>query len=343
MFVRYFALAVALVGVVACGPDTAADDTAPETTSTTSTSPTTTSSSSTTSSTTSSTAPPASTTVTTAPEETTTTTTATPAEGDLAATSEAFRAWVGYLGEGDHQAAWDAMAPTSQAAIGEEVFFDSMAFEMSEGWGSWSAAEEIEFRLEEDENGRTLLWVAGTIRPEGMTEYREVAVPMVESEGGWLVSPFEEFGNVAEAVEEELEGAAAPPVPADSGEGRRVVYSNPDQRMWLVDADGTVVDSYLVSGKQGVPEPGTYDVYSRSKLAYAGHDDITMRYMVRFAHGENLPIGFHAIPNDATGAPLQAEEQLGEYHSAGCVRQSVAHAAFLYEWATEGTTVVVLG
>lgn len=65
--------------------------------------------------------------------------------------------------------------------------------------------------------------------------------------------------------------------------------------------------------------------------------------MVRFAHGQSLPIGFHAIPNDAGGAPLQFEEQLGEYRSAGCVRQSLAHAAFLDEWAVEGTPVVVLG
>ncbi len=103
-----------------------------------------------------------------------------------------------------------------------------------------------------------------------------------------------------------------------------------------------MVDSYLVSGKAGVPEPGTYEVFSRSELAFAGHDDITMRYMVRFAHGQNLSIGFHSIPNDGTGAPLQTEEQLGEYRSAGCVRQSVRHAAFLYDWAVEGTPVVVL-
>ena len=255
----------------------------------------------------------------------------------------AFQTWVDHLAAGDHQEAWDAMAPTSQAAVGEELFFDSMVFEMAEGWGSWSVAEDVLYRLEVDAAGRTLLWVSGTISPEGMTEDREVAVPMIETDTGFLVSPFEEFGNVAAGVNEELEGADLPPVPDDSGTGRRVVYSNADQRVWLVDEDATIVDSYLVSGKAGVPEPGTYEVYSRSEVAFAGHDDITMRFMVRFAHGENLPIGFHSIPNDGSGAPLQAEEQLGEYHSAGCVRQSVHHAAFLYDWAVEGTAVVVLG
>lgn len=315
MLIRFLSVFVAALMLTACGDDGPASPTSAPT-STAPATPATTSGSS---------------------------TTATSAPVDLQTAAEgAFEEWVGMLAEGDHEGAWAAMAPTSQAAVGEALFFDSMVYEMAEGWGSWSAAEDIAYRLETDENGRTLLWVSGTISPEGMTESREVAVPVVETENGVLVSPFEEFGNVADAVEEELEGNADPSVPGDSGQGRRVVYSNSEQRVWLVDEDDSVVDSYLVSGKQGVPDPGTYEVYSRSELAYAGHDDITMRYMVRFAHGENLPIGFHSIPNDGTGAPLQSEEQLGEYHSAGCVRQSVAHAAFLYEWAVEGTAVVVL-
>ena len=253
-----------------------------------------------------------------------------------------FETWVGFLGAGDHQAAWDGMAPTSQASVGEELFFDHLVYSMSEGWGAWSVAEDVTYRLSEDEAGRTLLWVAGTVAPEGMTETREVAIPVVATDTGYLMSPFEEFGNVAEGITEELEGTAPPALPEGSGDGRRVVYSNSAQRVWLVEADGTVVDSYPVSGKLGVPSPGTYEVFSRSETAWAGHDDITMKYMVRFAQGENLAIGFHAIPNDASGAPLQSEEQLGEYHSAGCVRQSLRHAAFLYEWAPEGTPVVVL-
>lgn len=327
--------------LVACGDDsTSATETVPESSTTTTVSTTTTEATVTTVPTT--TIPPTtSVPATTAPPETTTT--AAPSEEPGAeAAIQAFENWVGYLGEGDEQAAWDAMAPTSQASIGEDVYFGGLYTAMMEGWGSWSAGEDVSYRLEVDPNGRTLLWVSGTIHPEGHTEFREVAVPVVETESGYLVSPFEEFGNVAEAVEEELAGTEDPAVPADSGSGRRVVYSNSDQRVWLVGDDGTIVDSYLVSGKQGVPAPGTYEVYSRSEVAFAGHDDITMRYMVRFAHGENLPIGFHAIPNNASGAPLQSEEQLGEYHSAGCVRQSIAHAAFLYDWAVEGTTVVVL-
>ncbi|HUF32508.1 MAG TPA: L,D-transpeptidase [Acidimicrobiales bacterium] len=133
-----------------------------------------------------------------------------------------------------------------------------------------------------------------------------------------------------------------PAVPAGSGSGRRVIYSNSDQQIWLVAGDGEVDRSYAVSGRRGVPAAGTYSVFSKSRTAYAGHDGITMANMVRFAWGDSLAIGFHAIPRDAEGRPLQSEDDLGGYRSAGCVRQADRDAAYLYDWAPIGTTVVVL-
>jgi lipoprotein-anchoring transpeptidase ErfK/SrfK len=136
--------------------------------------------------------------------------------------------------------------------------------------------------------------------------------------------------------------SAGPSVPAGSGTGRRIVYSDGQQRVWLVAADGRVERTYPVSGRRGVPPTGTYRVFSKSRLAYAGHDGITMAHMVRFAYGQRLAIGFHAIPRDARGVPLQSEHDLGGYRSAGCVRQADRDAAFLFDWAPVGTTVVVV-
>ena len=138
-------------------------------------------------------------------------------------------------------------------------------------------------------------------------------------------------------------GAAPWPLaPAASGSGRRIVYGNSAQRVWLIDQWNLVVDTYLVSGRAGVPAAGTYSVYSKSERAWAGHDGITMRWMVRFAHGRSLAIGFHSIPRYADGRPLQSESQLGTYRSSGCVRQADHKAEALYRWAPIGTTVVVL-
>jgi hypothetical protein len=137
--------------------------------------------------------------------------------------------------------------------------------------------------------------------------------------------------------------SVGPPLPAGSGTGRRIVYSNAAQRVWLVGADGIVEQSHAVSGRRGVPAPGTYAVWSTSTVAWAGHGGITMRLMVRFAHsasGGN--IGFHTIPTYADGRPLQSDDELGEFRSSGCVRQSEADARYLWDWADLGTTVVVV-
>jgi hypothetical protein len=128
----------------------------------------------------------------------------------------------------------------------------------------------------------------------------------------------------------------------DVGEGQRIIYENADQRVWLIDADGFLVDTYLVSGREGVPAPGTYSVFSKSVFTSAGHGGITMEHMVRFAHGATLSIGFHAIPRYRDGTPMQTEAELGQFRSAGCVRQSDLKAAALYAWAPVGTPVYVL-
>jgi len=286
---------------------------------------------------------PATTAATTAaPAETTTeapTSTAAavdPAEDALAS----FEAWVTALLEGEYRLAWDLMAPSSQAALGGFELFDSWGSEMTEGWGSWAEATDIAAATETDAAGRSLLVVSGVVSKEGMPEQDTTKVFFTISDGVVWISPFEEFGNVAVGLAEPDDTA---PVPEGSGAGRRIVYSNSAQRVWVIEDDETVVDTYLISGREGVPDPGVYEVFSKSEVAYAGHDGITMRYMVRFTYAESgLAIGFHSIPNTAGGEPLQTEEQLGEFHSAGCVRQSLGHAAALFEWADEGTTVHVV-
>lgn len=133
-----------------------------------------------------------------------------------------------------------------------------------------------------------------------------------------------------------------PPYPA-VGDGMRIIYSNAEQRVWMIDEHNQLVDTYPVSGRKGVPRPGTYVVFSKSANAWATHGGITMKWMVRFAHaGSGVAIGFHAIPRYSNGQPMQTEDELGYYRSGGCVRQADHKAKALYEWASIGTTVIVL-
>jgi hypothetical protein len=134
----------------------------------------------------------------------------------------------------------------------------------------------------------------------------------------------------------------APPVPAGSGEGKRVVFDQSDQRVWLVDDDETVARTYLVSGSlYDNLDPGTYAVYSRSEDAVGIDDSGTMNYFVRFTEGdEGAAIGFHDIPVD-DGNLVQTAAQLGTPQSHGCIRQKSEDAIALWDFAPIGTEVDV--
>lgn len=134
-----------------------------------------------------------------------------------------------------------------------------------------------------------------------------------------------------------------PAPPANSGSGRRVVYSKQQMRVWIIEADGTVVRSYRVSGRYAQPSQGTFFVFSRSAFTcHKGNPHVCMRYMVRFTRGPSGDnIGFHEIPR-RDGVPMQRDSQLGQALSAGCVRQSTADAQFMWAWAYIGTKVVVV-
>jgi len=130
-------------------------------------------------------------------------------------------------------------------------------------------------------------------------------------------------------------------LPSGSGSGRRIVFSEGLQRVWLVGAGGVVRRTYLVSGSaEDNLDPGTYAVYSRSEWATGIDDSGTMRLFVRFTEGENAAIGFHSIP-ELHGEPVQTVAQLGTPLSHGCIRQRLVDAEALWDFAPVGTQVVV--
>jgi hypothetical protein len=131
-------------------------------------------------------------------------------------------------------------------------------------------------------------------------------------------------------------------LPEGSGTGKRVVFSESRQRVWLVDDDEKVVRTYLVSGSvYDNLEPGAFNVYSRSEDAWGVDDSGSMKYFVRFTQGDSgAAIGFHDIPVK-NGELAQTEAQLGTPTSHGCIRQRRSDAIALWEFAPLGTSVVV--
>jgi hypothetical protein len=157
------------------------------------------------------------------------------------------------------------------------------------------------------------------------------------SAGGFDVSP---LPSIAPSITESRR--FAPELPRKTGEGRRVVYSNSLQWVWVVDKNDEVIRSMPVSGRRGVPAPGTYKVTTQSAWSFSlDFEGVNFRWMTRFAFGpEGGNIGFHEIPRK-NGKPMQTESQLGSFAGSGCVRMATEDVKFIYRWAKPGTTVVV--
>jgi lipoprotein-anchoring transpeptidase ErfK/SrfK len=136
---------------------------------------------------------------------------------------------------------------------------------------------------------------------------------------------------------------AAKALPAASGRGRRVVFSQSLQRVWLVDRHDAATRTYLVSGSlTDNLQPGTYAVTRRARHAIGIEDSGTMQYFVVFTAGPTgAAIGFHSIPVK-NGRPVQTVAELGTPESHGCIRQRTPDAIALWDYAPVGTKVVVV-
>ncbi|MGA8987856.1 L,D-transpeptidase [Aeromicrobium sp.] len=133
-----------------------------------------------------------------------------------------------------------------------------------------------------------------------------------------------------------------PAVPSSSGSGRRIVFDQGEQRVWLIDGDESVRRTYRVSGSRfDNLRPGTFNVLSRSRRGTSFDYSGSLEYFVRFTTGYSAPIGFHAVPRYNSGELEQTKAQLGTPLSAGCVRQWLPDAIALWEFAPVGTPVIV--
>lgn len=159
--------------------------------------------------------------------------------------------------------------------------------------------------------------------------------------GGWLT--VDRGSGDRQGDDSDISADTEPPaLPADSGTGVRVVFDISDQRVWLVGAKNHVERTYLVSGSiHDNLDPGSYEVYSKSRHAVSFDNRETMDFMVRFAHGERAAIGFHDIPVFDDGTLAQTKSELGTPQSAGCIRQWKPDALALWKFTEVGTPVVV--
>jgi lipoprotein-anchoring transpeptidase ErfK/SrfK len=138
------------------------------------------------------------------------------------------------------------------------------------------------------------------------------------------------------------------PLPANSGSGRRMVVHSDEQQVWLVEDDGTVSDTFLMSGRRiptssGADQAGVFTVYSKSKHFKYCEDGVcgTAEHMVRYQKTPRSSVGTHSLPREH-GQSVQTVFDLGWPISHGCSRLDPAKATEVYLWADFGTVVVVL-
>ncbi|WP_165984395.1 hypothetical protein [Streptomyces sp. YIM 98790] len=136
------------------------------------------------------------------------------------------------------------------------------------------------------------------------------------------------------------EQAAVAPLPADSGAGRRVVYSLAERRVWLVDAaeDGLgdrILHTYPVFHSSVDPEPGTYEVSNRY-AALNGSDGVPIENVVVFdTSDDGVVFGFSTATDGSVPDPESPQR-------TGGIRQSAEDGTRMWRFATVGVPVVVV-
>ena len=172
--------------------------------------------------------------------------------------------------------------------------------------------------------------------PGAMGSTVDIAVDALDASGAVIAS----FGTVSL-----LTGDRLLPLPADSGTGRRMVVDITAQQVWLVEGNGKVSSTFLMSGRRRPTESGfelrgQFKVYSKSDRFWAtggSNGRLMVRYQRTASH-----VGSHSIP--ALGGRLvQDVDDLGWPLSDGCARLKFTDAKRVYDWTRIGTAVVVVG
>ncbi|MEU8222568.1 L,D-transpeptidase family protein [Kribbella sp. NPDC048915] len=137
------------------------------------------------------------------------------------------------------------------------------------------------------------------------------------------------------------------PVPRRSGTGRRIVLSQSQNWVWLIDARGKVVRQGGIIDNPKYLKAGTYT--SGSKCGRAGriarNTDGGRLYLNRFVRFAPCGIGFHQIPTyKSNGRQIHADYLLGTNYRAshGCIRVSASMSSAIWSFTTSATRVVVM-
>lgn len=125
-------------------------------------------------------------------------------------------------------------------------------------------------------------------------------------------------------------------VPADSGTGRRIVYSLDQKRVWLVDASDAARRTFTVWPGTVSPDPGTYAIGTRTE-ATTGSDGVEVEHIMYFTAESGVSVAFSNAVDGSSPPPAAPDAKTGG------IRVTKNDGRALWTFGTAGTTVRVVG
>ncbi|WP_103541275.1 hypothetical protein [Streptomyces sp. SM1] len=125
-------------------------------------------------------------------------------------------------------------------------------------------------------------------------------------------------------------------VPADSGTGRRIVYSLDQKRVWLVDASDAARRTFTVWPGTVSPDPGTYAIGTRTE-ATTGSDGVEVEHIMYFTAESGVSVAFSNAVDGSSPPPAAPDAKTGG------IRVTKNDGRALWTFGTTGTTVRVVG
>ncbi|WP_225834146.1 hypothetical protein [Streptomyces sp. NK08204] len=125
-----------------------------------------------------------------------------------------------------------------------------------------------------------------------------------------------------------------PALPADSGTGRRIVYSLGEKRVWLVDATGKASRTFTVWPGTVNPRPGSYSVIRRVQ-SLKGSDGVEIEHVMYFTLASGVNVAFSNALDGASPPPANGKK-------LGGIRMHKEDGAALWAFGDQGTKVTVV-
>ncbi|MER5546884.1 hypothetical protein ACWDBD_03980 [Streptomyces sp. NPDC001118] len=128
--------------------------------------------------------------------------------------------------------------------------------------------------------------------------------------------------------------SAPPALPDGSGEGRRIVYSVGQKRVWLVDATGKATRTFTVWPGTVNPRPGHYSVIKRIQ-SLRGSDGVEIEHVMYFTVASGVNIAFSNALDGSSPPPADGKK-------LGGIRMHKEDGAALWSFGDQGTGVAVV-